>query len=74
MVDTSLHMGEMAWDEAVRFMTAHTALTEPTAKAEVILHEKTRNNKVPPHPADLERRKQQLVTKLLRGSRRRLWK
>ena len=43
------------------------------AKADVILHEKTRNNKTPPRPADLERRKQQLVTKLLRGSRRRLW-
>jgi uncharacterized protein (DUF885 family) len=35
VVDTSLHMGEMTWDEAVRFMTDHTALTEPTAKAEV---------------------------------------
>jgi uncharacterized protein (DUF885 family) len=35
VVDTSLHMGEMGWDEAVEFMTAHTALTEPTAKAEV---------------------------------------
>ncbi len=35
VVDTSLHMGEMSWDEAVRFMTDHTALTEPTAKAEV---------------------------------------
>jgi uncharacterized protein (DUF885 family) len=35
VVDTSLHMGEMSWDEAVAFMTEHTALTEPTAKAEV---------------------------------------
>jgi uncharacterized protein (DUF885 family) len=35
IVDTSLHMGEMSWDEAVAFMTEHTALTEPTAKAEV---------------------------------------
>jgi uncharacterized protein (DUF885 family) len=35
IVDTSLHMGEMSWDEAVTFMTEHTALTEPTAKAEV---------------------------------------
>ena len=35
VVDTSLHMGEMTWDEAVEFMTRHTALTEPTAKAEV---------------------------------------
>ncbi|MDQ4035754.1 MAG: DUF885 domain-containing protein, partial [Chloroflexota bacterium] len=35
VVDTSLHMGEMTWDEAVRFMTDHTALTEPTARAEV---------------------------------------
>jgi predicted DNA-binding mobile mystery protein A len=47
---------------------------QAAAKAEIILHEKTRNNKTPPRPADLERRKQQLVTKLLRGSRRRLWK
>jgi predicted DNA-binding mobile mystery protein A len=43
-------------------------------KAEAILHERTRDNKHPPKPADLERRKQQLVTRLLRGSRRRLWK
>src|SRR3990170_4786458 len=35
IVDTSLHLGEMSWDEAVRFMTSRTALTEPTAKAEV---------------------------------------
>ena len=35
VVDTSLHMGEMTWDEAVRFMVEHTALTEPTARAEV---------------------------------------
>jgi predicted DNA-binding mobile mystery protein A len=47
---------------------------QATAKAEVILHEKTKDNKHPPRPADLERRKQQLVTRLLRGSRRRLWK
>ena len=35
VVDTSLHLGEMSWDEAVSFMTAKTGLTEPTAKAEV---------------------------------------
>ena len=35
IVDTSLHMGEMSWDVAVQFMLDHTALTEPTAKAEV---------------------------------------
>ena len=35
VVDTSLHMGEMSWDEAVTFMTTRTGLTEPTAKAEV---------------------------------------
>jgi uncharacterized protein (DUF885 family) len=35
VVDTSLHMGEMTWDEAVEFMTSRTALTEPTARAEV---------------------------------------
>ena len=44
------------------------------AKAEVILHEKTKDNKRPPKPADLERRKQQIITRLLRGSRRRLWR
>jgi uncharacterized protein (DUF885 family) len=35
VVDTSLHMGEMTYDEAVAFMTQKTALTEPTARAEV---------------------------------------
>ena len=35
VVDTSLHMGEMTWDEAVEFMTTRTGLTEPTARAEV---------------------------------------
>ncbi len=35
VVDTSLHMGEMTWDEAVTYMTTKTGLTEPTAKAEV---------------------------------------
>jgi uncharacterized protein (DUF885 family) len=35
VVDTSLHMGEMTWDEAVEFMMANSSLTEPTAKAEV---------------------------------------
>jgi uncharacterized protein (DUF885 family) len=35
VVDTSLHMGEMSYDEAVDFMLTKTALTEPTAKAEV---------------------------------------
>jgi uncharacterized protein (DUF885 family) len=35
VVDTSLHIGEMSWDEAVTFMTTRTGLTEPTAKAEV---------------------------------------
>jgi len=35
VVDTSLHMGEMTWDEAVDFMTSRTGLTEPTARAEV---------------------------------------
>jgi uncharacterized protein (DUF885 family) len=35
VVDTSLHMGEMGYDEAVTFMLENTALTEPTAKAEV---------------------------------------
>jgi predicted DNA-binding mobile mystery protein A len=44
------------------------------ARAEVLLREKIKDNKRPPRPADLERRKQQLVTRLLRGSRRRLWR
>ena len=35
VVDTSLHMGEMTHDDAVDFMLQKTALTEPTAKAEV---------------------------------------
>jgi len=35
VVDTSLHMGEMTWDEAVEFMLGHTSLTQPTAEAEV---------------------------------------
>jgi uncharacterized protein (DUF885 family) len=35
VVDTSLHMGEMTYDEAVDFMIAKTSLTEPTARAEV---------------------------------------
>ena len=35
VVDTSLHMGEMTYDEAVEFMTTKTSLTEPTARAEV---------------------------------------
>jgi predicted DNA-binding mobile mystery protein A len=47
---------------------------QATAKAEVILEEKIRDNKRPPRVADLERRKQHLVTRLLRGSRRRLWR
>lgn len=47
---------------------------QAAAKAEVILQEKIRDNKRPPRPVDLERRKQQIITRLLRGSRRRLWK
>ncbi len=43
-------------------------------KAEILLHEKIKDNKRPPKPADLERRKQQIVTRLLRGSRRKLWR
>ncbi|MEX2548223.1 MAG: DUF885 domain-containing protein [Chloroflexota bacterium] len=35
VVDTSLHMGEMTYDEAVEFMITKTSLTEPTARAEV---------------------------------------
>jgi uncharacterized protein (DUF885 family) len=35
VVDTSLHAGEMTYDEAVRFMMARANLPEPTAKAEV---------------------------------------
>ncbi|HUR15813.1 MAG TPA: DUF885 domain-containing protein [Candidatus Limnocylindrales bacterium] len=35
VVDTSLHMGEMTYDEAVKFMVEKSSLTEPTARAEV---------------------------------------
>jgi uncharacterized protein (DUF885 family) len=35
VVDTSLHLGEMAFEEAVRFMVEKAALPEPTARAEV---------------------------------------
>jgi uncharacterized protein (DUF885 family) len=35
VVDTSLHMGEMTFDEAVDFMVKHGNLTPPNAKAEV---------------------------------------
>jgi len=35
VVDTSLHAGEMGYDEAVRFMMEQANLPEPTAKAEV---------------------------------------
>jgi uncharacterized protein (DUF885 family) len=35
VVDTSLHMGEMTFDEAVTFMVEKGNLTEPNAKAEV---------------------------------------
>src|SRR5687768_8268413 len=48
--------------------------SQAAAKADVLLHEKTKDNKRPPRPVDLERRRQQLITRLLRGSRRRLWK
>ena len=35
VVDTSLHMGEMTFDEAVTFMATKASLSEPTARAEV---------------------------------------
>ena len=35
VVDTSLHIGEMTVEEAVRFMMENTGFTEPTARAEV---------------------------------------
>ena len=35
VVDTSLHMGEMTYDEGVAYMTSATPLPEPTARAEV---------------------------------------
>ena len=35
VVDTSLHMGEMTFEEAVEFMRRNAALSEPTARAEV---------------------------------------
>lgn len=36
VVDTSLHLGEMTFMEAVTFMVEHTSLSLPTAKAEVM--------------------------------------
>ena len=36
VVDTSLHLGEMTVGEAVEFMSEHTSLSLPTAKAEVM--------------------------------------
>ena len=39
------------------------------------LHEKIKDNKTPPRPERISSgARQQLVTKLLRGSRRRLWR
>jgi uncharacterized protein (DUF885 family) len=35
VVDTSLHMGDMTFDEAVEFMSTKATLSEPTARAEV---------------------------------------
>ena len=35
VVDTSLHMGEMSYEEAVTFMSTKVPLPEPTARAEV---------------------------------------
>src|SRR5439155_7807104 len=35
VVDTSLHSGDMTFDEAVSFMTSNGGLSEPTARAEV---------------------------------------
>ena len=35
VVDTSLHLGEMSFEEAVEFMTTKVPLPEPTARAEV---------------------------------------
>ena len=35
VVDTSLHVGDMDFEEAVSFMMRQTSLSEPTARAEV---------------------------------------
>ncbi|HEX7165447.1 MAG TPA: DUF885 domain-containing protein [Acidimicrobiales bacterium] len=35
VVDTSLHIGDMTFDEAVKFMSTNASLSEPTARAEV---------------------------------------
>jgi len=35
VVDTSLHIGEMTEDQAIRFMVQRAAMPEPTARAEV---------------------------------------
>jgi uncharacterized protein (DUF885 family) len=36
IVDTSLHIGDMSFDEAVDFMRTRANLPEPTARAEVV--------------------------------------
>jgi len=44
------------------------------ARAEILLNEKVKSNKTPPRPGDLERRRERLAAKLLRGSSRKLWR
>ncbi len=47
---------------------------QANARAEALLQEKIKDNKSPPRPRELERRKERLVAKLLRGSPRKLWR
>ena len=47
---------------------------QANARAEALLQEKVKDNKSPPRPQELERRKERLAAKLLRGSPRKLWR
>jgi len=47
---------------------------QANARAEALLQEKIKDNKSPPRPKELERRKERLAAKLLRGSPRKLWR
>jgi predicted DNA-binding mobile mystery protein A len=47
---------------------------QANVRAEALLQEKIKDNKLPPRPKELEGRKERLAAKLLRGSPRKLWR
>jgi predicted DNA-binding mobile mystery protein A len=47
---------------------------QANARAEALLQEKIKDNKSPPRPKELERRRERLAARLLRGSPRKLWR